>query len=115
MTNPKRGEMQIILGSQNWNSRITMDVLAKIEHSCGCGVLKVLQNLTEANITTTEVCNILLPVVRAGGNDVTLKDVQSAVWEAGLTEGMKEVGKVLTKALMPDEEEVGNVQKAEPV
>ena len=112
MTNPKRGEMQITLGSQSWDARITMDVLAKIEQACGCGVLKVLQKLTEAEVTSTEICHILLPAIRAGGNDVTLKDIQDAVWTAGLTVGMKEVGAVLTKALMPEEESAGNVQKA---
>lgn len=112
MTNPKRGEMTIKLGEKTWNSRVTMDGLAKIEHACGCGIMKVLGRLTEADVTTTEICQILLPVVRAGGNDVTLKDIQSAVWDAGLTEGMKAVGEVLTTALMPDGDQSGNEEAA---
>ena len=91
---------------------MTMDCLAKIETACGCGIMKVLGRLTEADITTTEICQILLPVIRAGGNDVSLKDIQSAVWEAGLAEGMKSVGEVLTKALMPDGDQSGNVEEA---
>jgi hypothetical protein len=89
-----------------------MDCLVKIETACGCGIMKVLGRLTEADITTTEICQILLPVVRAGGNDVTIKDIQSAVWDAGLTEGMKAVGEVLTKALMPDGDKSGNGEEA---
>ena len=113
MTNPKRGELIINLGEKSWNSRVTMDGMAKIEHACGCGIMKVLSRLTEADVTTTEICQILLPVVKAGGNDVTLKDIQSAVWEAGLAEGMKAVGEILTKALMPEGDQSGNVEEAE--
>jgi hypothetical protein len=112
MTNPKRGELQVKLGSQNWKARVTMDGLARIEAACGCGVLKVLQKLSDGDLTTTEMCAVLLPIVRAGGNDIQLKDIHAAVWEGGLAEAMKTVGEILATSLSGGQDE-GNEQQAE--
>lgn len=88
-----------------------MDALARIETATGLGILKVLQKLSDGELTTTEICAILLPVIRGGGNDIDLKDVQRAVWDAGLAEAMKAAGQVLTIALTGGQSE-GNVEEA---
>jgi hypothetical protein len=112
MTNPKRGEFQMELGSQNWKARVTMDGLARIEQACGCGILKILQKLSDGDLTTSEICSVLLPIVRSGGNDVTIKDIQSAVWEGGLAKAMTITGETLAIALSGGQE-LGNGQTAE--
>lgn len=89
-----------------------MDGLARIETSCGCGILKVLQKLSDGDLTTSEMCAVLLPIIRAGGNDIQVKDVQKAVWSGGLAEAMKVVGEVLATALSGGQDE-GNVETAE--
>lgn len=89
-----------------------MDGLARIETACGCGILKILQKLSDGDLTTGEICAVLLPIIRAGGNDVQIKDVKSAVWEAGLAEAMKVVGEILATALSGGQE-AGNAQEAE--
>ena len=89
-----------------------MDGLARIETACGCGILKVLQKLSDGDLTTSEMCAVLLPIIRAGGNDIQLKEVQKAVWSGGLAEAMKVVGEVLATALSGGQDE-GNVEKAE--
>ena len=61
MTNPNRGEMLITLGEKTWNSRVTMDGLARIEAFCGYGIIKILGKLTEGDLTTTEICGIIHP------------------------------------------------------
>lgn len=99
MTNPKRGELEINLGQQKYKARVTMDGIARIESACNCGIVKVLNKLSDGDMTTVEICNVLLPIIRAGGNDIQIKDVQSAVWDAGLAEGMKAVGDILSVAL----------------
>lgn len=78
---------------------MTMDGIARIEAATGCGILRVLQKLSDGDLTTTEMCAILLPIIRAGGNDIQLKDVQSAVWDGGLAEAMKAAGEILAMAL----------------
>lgn len=99
MTNPKRGEFRLSLGKQTYKAKVTMDGLARIEAALGCGVLRILQKLSDGDLTTTEMCAILLPIIRAGGNDIDIKDVQSAVWDGGLAEAMKASGEILSVAL----------------
>lgn len=99
MTNPKRGELKLSLGGETYNARVTLDAIMKIEAACGMGILKVLTGLSEGNLTTTEVCHIILPVIRGGGNDFSIKDVQRIVWDAGLADSMKVAGEILSAAL----------------
>jgi hypothetical protein len=103
--------MEISLGQQTYKAKVTMDGIARIESACGCGLLKVLNKLSDGDLTTTEICNILLPIIRSGGNDIQIKDVQKAVWDAGLADAMKAVADILSKALGSGEDE-GNVQEA---
>ncbi len=103
--------MQLSLGDQTWTARVTMDGIARIEAACGTGIVKVLGRLTDGDLTTTEMCGILHPIIKGGGNDVSMKDVQNAVWDAGLAEAMKAVGEILGTALTGGNEEEG-VKKA---
>lgn len=88
-----------------------MDSLARIETNCNAGIVKILAKLTDGDLTTTDICQILLPIVRAGGNDVDLKDIQKAVWSGGLLTAMKSVGTILSAALSDGGSE-GNVEAA---
>lgn len=83
----------------------------RIETACNSGIVKILGRLTEGDLTTSEVCNIILPVVRGGGNDVDLKDIKAAVWDAGLADAMKAVGEILATALGAGRD-MGNVAEA---
>ena len=82
-----------------------------METALRCGVVKILTKLSDGDLTTTDICNILLPIVRAGGNDVEIKDIKDAVWEAGLADSMKSVGEILAQALSGGQSE-GNVEEA---
>jgi hypothetical protein len=104
MPNPKRGEMTLNLGGKTYNCKVTMDGLARIEQACGCGIVKILTKLTDGDLTTTEICSILLPVIKSGGNDVSIKDIQAIVWGAGLADSMRVVGEVLAMSLGTGEE-----------
>ena len=82
-----------------------MDGIARIEAACGTGIVKVLGRLTDGELTTTEMCSILHPIIKGGGNDISMKDVQNAVWDAGLAETMKVVGEVVAVSLGGGSEE----------
>ena len=97
--------MQLSLGDQTWTARVTMDGIARIEAACGTGIVKVLGRLTDGELTTTEMCSILHPIIKGGGNDISMKDVQNAVWDAGLAETMKVVGEVVAVSLGGGSEE----------
>lgn len=98
------------LGDQTWTARVTMDGIARIEAACGTGIVKILGRLTDGDLTTTEMCNILHPIIKGGGNDITMKDIQNAVWDAGLAETMKAVGEIVAISLGGGNDE-GNVKK----
>lgn len=102
--------MQLSLGDQTWTARVTMDGIARIEAACGTGIVKILGRLTDGDLTTTEMCNILHPIIKGGGNDITMKDIQNAVWDAGLAETMKAVGEIVAISLGGGNDE-GNVKK----
>ncbi len=102
--------MQLSLGDQTWTARVTMDGIARIETACNTGIVKILGRLTDGDLTTTEIVNILHPIIKGGGNDVTVKDISNAVWDAGLAEAMRAVGEILGAALSNGDDE-GNAKK----
>jgi len=109
--NPKRGELQIVLGETKYQGRVTLDVVMRIERQMGRGIVKIAQAMSNADISVSDILTILTPVIRAGGNDVKEKDLHSVIWEAGLTEGIRVCGEVIAIALGHEDDE-GNVEGA---
>ena len=112
MTNPKRGELKIVLGKKKYKGKVTLDVVMRIERQMGKGIVKIAQSLSEADISATEIINILTPVIRAGGNDIDDKEVGKAVWEAGLAQGIAGCSEIIAQALGAGGDE-GNEAEAE--
>ena len=112
MSNPKRGELEIVLGEKKYKAKVTLDVVMRIEQSCDKGIVKIAQALSEGELTTSQMVAILTPVIRAGGNDVDEKEVGKSLWGAGLVDGMKSVGEVLATVLSSGNDE-GNEKQAE--
>ena len=46
MENPKRGELTIVLGEKKYKGKVTMDVIMRIENSCGMGIVKITNPIT---------------------------------------------------------------------
>lgn len=99
MANPKRGELKVKLGSKTFNGRVTLDVVQRIEVGLDMGIIQLAQSMSEGSLKTTEMTFILTPVIRAGGNDVTEKEVGQALWGAGLADGMKAIGEIIALVL----------------
>ena len=95
MVNPKRGEMTLQMGQQKFSVKITMDVIMRIESSVGRGVLKVAQQLSEGDMSATNMVAILTPILRTSGKDYSEKDVANLIWENGFSEGLKAVAEVI--------------------
>jgi len=99
MANPRRGELKIKLGDKTFEGRVTLDVVQRIENGMNMGVIQIAQCLSDGSLKTTDMTNILTPVIRAGGNDVNEKDVGQALWGAGLADGMKAIGEIIALVL----------------
>ena len=110
MENPKRGELTIVLGEKKYKGKVTMDVIMRIENSCGMGIVKIAQTLSLGELTTSQMVNVLTPAIRAGGNDIKEKQVGEALWGAGLADGMKAIGEILSTVLSAGEEEGNEVE-----
>ena len=99
MENPKRGELTIVLGEKKYKARVTMDVVMRIERSMGMGIIKIAQQLSEANISTEQIVNMILPVIRAGNNDIKDADLKKDIWEAGLVAGITACSEIVASVL----------------
>ena len=84
----------------------------RVETALDKGIVEIITLLSEGKMTTTQLCDILLPVVRAGGNDIQMKEIRTSVWNAGLAPTMAVVGEILSTALSSGDDEVGNENAA---
>ena len=113
MVNPKRGELQLTLGKEVLTARLSIDAIIRIEQSVGGSVVQLAQRLSEGKATVLEVVNVLAPAIKGGGNKFTDKELRQKVWDAGLIDGMRCAGEVLTIALASGIEDEGNEQAEE--
>lgn len=112
MTNPKRGELEIVLGDKTYQAKVTLDGVMRIEQSVGMSIVRVARALAEGSLTATQTLSILTIAIRSGGKDVSEKEVGKQLWDAGLADGLKAVGLVVTNVLSGGDDE-GNEEQAE--
>lgn len=67
--------------------------------------MQIAQKLSEGKATVTEIVNVLTPAIKGGGNNVDAKQVQKWIWEAGLIEGIRCAGEIVTMALNSGQDE----------
>ena len=91
---------------------MTLDVVMRIEQACDKSIIQIAQSLTAGELTTTQQMSILTPAIRAGGNDISEKDVGEYLWDAGLQDGIKAISAIIGQVLTSGEDE-GNEEKAE--
>ena len=111
MTNPKRGELRLTIGTETFQVKITMDTIMRIETALGRGILKIAGDLQDANMSALEMITILLPVLRSSGRDFTEKQVGELIWEHGFAEGLKAIAEIMAFMLTKGNNE-GNVVEA---
>jgi len=104
--------MELTLGEKTLTGRVTLDGIIRIETALGMGIVQATKRLADGDLTTSQVMAILHPIIRGGGNDVNEKDLRTLVWDAGLTDAIRECGKVLIFALSAGKDE-GNEETAE--
>ena len=73
MVNPKRGQIKIKINEQEFDCRVTLDAILKMETLLGGGLMQILQKLAQGTLKTSEIISILLPVIRSSGKDIDEK------------------------------------------
>jgi len=108
MTNKFRGELKVSLNNTEYNTRLTLDGIMRIEQATGRPILKLATELMNSNLSITDCVTVLSIAIRAGGNNMTQKEIGELVFESGLTDGIKVTGEILANAITggnKDEEE----------
>lgn len=95
MTNPHRGELEISLAGQSYQTRLNLDSIARIENQLGKSIVKIAGSLSEGDLTVSEIAIIIHKALRGGGNNVDMKDVNQLLWDAGIAEAMRCCGEIL--------------------
>lgn len=114
MTNPKRGECLITLADKEYNTKLNLDSIMRIETACQKSFLRVATELGDANFQMQHIVFILQTALKGGGNDIKDAAVKALIWDAGITEAVTAVGEIITAALLGGEDkEEGNELEAE--
>ena len=108
MVNPKRGELQVKLGTKQLKAKLTIDSLMRIETSNGCSVIQTAKKLSNGECLVDEIANVIQPALKGGGSDLTHQDVLKMIWSAGLVDSMRVAGEILTVALSTGVKDEGN-------
>ncbi len=103
--NKLKAEKIIVVNDVEYKARMPIDTIMRIETALNCGLLKLAQRLTEADITLSEVVQFLTLALRGGGNDIKEKEVKALVNSMGLVEAFKVTGEIIALALDTNEEE----------
>ena len=107
MTNPLKAQINLDLGGKSYKARLTIDSIIQIEQSTGCGIIKLAQKMSEADIRMMDLISVLTPALRGGGNDLQENDVKKIVREVGIIDSAKAVAQLLTSSLTADSNEAG--------
>lgn len=107
MTNPLKAQINLDLGGKSYKARLTIDSIIQIEQSTGCGIIKLAQKMSEADIRMMDLISVLTPALRGGGNDLQENDVKKIVSEVGIIDSAKAVAQLLTSSLTADSNEAG--------
>ncbi len=99
------------LGQKNLKARVTLDTIYTMETALDKSIMQIAQSLSNGHLKVTEQVAILLPVIRAGANDVSEKEVGEMVYQAGIADTLKAIGDVVTVVMSAGQAE-GNVEEA---
>ena len=113
MANPMKAKIQLQLGEKSYNARLTIDSIIQIEEAVGCGIIKLAQKMSEADIRMTDIISVLTPALRGGGKNLQESDVKKIVGDIGIVAAASAVAELLTRSLTTgnDENEEGKPTK----
>ncbi len=105
MTNKFRGELKVKLNKTDYNTRLTLDGIMRIEQSTGKPILKLANDLMSSNISMTDILTIMTTAIRGGGNNIQQKEVGDILFEAGMIESMRACSLILTNTITGGEQQ----------
>jgi len=99
-----------------YKARMSLDTIIRIEQTMNVSILKIGNLLAGADISVTQMVQIITLAIRAGGNDVKEKDIKKLIADIGLLEAIKMTGELISLALnVDDDSESDDEKKSEEV
>jgi len=95
-----KAQVQISLGDKSYKARLTVDAIIQIEEAVGCGVIKLAQKMSEADIRMTDIIAVLTPALRGGGKNIQEDQVKKIVGDVGIVAAATAVAELLTQSLV---------------
>ena len=112
MTNPLRGNLSVKLGDQEYDCRLTVDSLVKIETELDKGILQITQRMSDGDVRVNDIVVVLNHALRGGGNNVNPSEVKKIIQNDGIVPACGAVAQLLVSTLSdPDVE--GDEKKQE--
>ncbi len=111
MTNPLKGETQVDLAGDSYKARLTIDAIMRLEEATGVGVIRMANQMGDADISMSHIVHVLHQGLRGGGNDLTLNDVKKLVGSSGVLQAAQACGAILTAALSDQSDEGSDEKK----
>jgi len=104
--NKFRGELKVNLKNKEYDTRLTLDGIMRIEQATGKPFLQLANGLMNSSLSMTDMVTVMTQAIRGGGNNLDAKTIGELLFDAGLTESMRVTGEVLANAITGGEEEV---------
>ena len=99
--NPHRGEIQASIDGQTYILKLTLGALAEIEQALALDLLEISERFESSQISAGDCLHILGAALRAGGNDLSDKDVAGMTFEGGPTGAFRLVAQLFISAFPP--------------
>ena len=115
MTNKFRGELKVKLNKTEYNTRLTLDGIMRIEQSTSKPILQCANDLMNSRLSMTDIVTIMTIAIRGGGNNMNQKQVGELLFESGMIEGMKVCSEVLSNTITGGQKEDDEEKKQEEV
>lgn len=111
IANKKRSEISLEFGGEKFKSKITLNVLEKIEAEVDNNIYVTLNRLSKFDLSVTDIITIMTIAISETNASVTREQVGEALLEEGLGQAYELMYKILSPILGEREEEEsgGNV------
>lgn len=99
MSNPQRGEIEILLGSRTRTLCLTLGALAELESRLDDeDIISFTDRLVEGNIKARDLIYLLGAALRGGGEAVTDEEVAGLMLEGGFSEAVELAARLIAIA-----------------
>lgn len=100
--NVMRAEKNLLINNKEYKAKMSVDTIMRIEDSLGGSIFGIAKKFEIPDVRVNELLVIIYQCVRAGGHDITEKDIKSYISSVGIVEATKTAGALIVLGLNVD-------------